>query len=151
MKPVRVTVDVPQPRHEVYDFLDVLGNHEPFTNHMLRDWRLSGPERGVGAKAHVTATLGPRPEGVDIEVVEAEPPVRNVERNIGAGGKRVGFGTYTLTELPGGGTRVEFEYRWEQAPLGERLAAPLARAALRRGNRRAMARLAALLANERRK
>jgi hypothetical protein len=146
MKPVRVSVDVPFARQEVYDFLDVLGNHEPFTNHMLRDWRLSGPERGVGAKAHVTAKIGGRTDPIDIEVVEAEPPVRNVERNTGAGGRRVGFGTYTLEELPGAHTRVVFEYRWQSAPLSERLAAPLVRSVLRRGNQRAMRRLAEQLA-----
>jgi hypothetical protein len=94
----------------------------------------------------VTAEVGGRSDAIDIEVVEAEPPVRNVERNIGAGGRRVGFGTYTLEELPGGGTRVVFEYRWQSAPLSERLAAPFVRAVLRRGNRRAMHRLAERLA-----
>ncbi len=52
MKPITVTTTVPRPREEVFAFLDVLGNHEPFTNHMLVDWSLSGPreesERGRG-------------------------------------------------------------------------------------------------------
>ena len=38
MKPVRVSVDVPNPRPEVYEFLDVLGNHEQFTDHFMVDW-----------------------------------------------------------------------------------------------------------------
>jgi hypothetical protein len=37
MKPVRVSIDVPQAREDVYDFLDVLANHELFTDHMMRD------------------------------------------------------------------------------------------------------------------
>ena len=44
---------VPNPRPEVYEFLDVLGNHEQFTDHFMVDWELSGPKRGVGAKANV--------------------------------------------------------------------------------------------------
>jgi carbon monoxide dehydrogenase subunit G len=149
MKPVRVTIDVPTPRQEVYDFLDVMANHEPFTDHMLRDWRYSGPDRGVGSKARVTVKAGGRTDQIEIEVVSADPPAKIVERNVGAGGRRIGYGTYTLAELPDGGTRVQFEYSWEQAPLSERLTAPMIRAILRRGNERAMKRLAERLAQRR--
>jgi hypothetical protein len=142
MRQVRVSIDVPQSREEVYDFLDVLSNHEPFTSHMMRDWSFEGPARGVGAKAKVTAFAGGHTESIAIEVIEAERPSRNVERNIGAGGRRVGTGTYTLAELPGGGTRVTFEYAWQKAPVSEMLAAPVIRAMSRRGNQRAMDRLA---------
>ena len=43
MKPVRVSIDVPQQREQVYDFLDVMSNHEPFTDHMLKHWQSPGP------------------------------------------------------------------------------------------------------------
>jgi len=144
MKPVRVSIDVPQAREDVYDFLDVLANHETFTDHMFRDWRCSGPARGVGAKASFTAFAGGRNEAIDVEVIEAERPARNLERNVGASG-RVATGTYTLAELPGGGTRITFENAWVQVPRAEALAAPLVRAIVRRGNTRALARLAELL------
>ncbi len=142
MKPVTVHMDVPNPREEVYDFLDVMANHEPFTNHMLVDWEYSGPDRGVGSKARVRVKLGGTNEVVDIEVVSATAPEQIVERNIGANGRRVANGTYKLAELPNGGTRVTFEYSWQQAPLRERLAAPFVRAIMRRGDERAMQRLA---------
>src|SRR5438270_5429039 len=108
MKPVRVAVDVPNPREQVFDFLDVMANHEPFTNHMLQDWRYSGPDRGIGSKAVVTSTVGGRSETIEIEVIAAERPRSIVERNLGAGGKRIGTGTYTLAQLPSGGTRITF-------------------------------------------
>jgi uncharacterized protein YndB with AHSA1/START domain len=146
MKPVRVSVEVPQPRVEVYEFLDVMANHESFTNHLLRDWQYSGPARGVGSKARVRTKVAGRTDVIDIEVVAAEPPAKIVEQNVGANGRRHANGTYTLVELPGGGTRIEFEYSWQRAPLTERLAAPLARAVLRRANEEAMQRLADLLA-----
>ena len=145
MKPVRVSIDVPQGRQDVYDFLDVLANHELFTDHMLRDWHCTGPARGVGAKASVTAVVGGRTEALDMEVIEAERPERNVERNVGASG-RVATGTYTLAELPGGGTRVTFESAWLRVPRGEALTGPLVRAMLRRGNKRSLERLAERLA-----
>ena len=142
MKPVLTSIDVPNPREQVFDFLDVMANHEPFTNHMLKQWEYSGPARGVGSKAQVEVTAGGRTDAVDIEVVSAHRPETIVERNIGAGGKRVANGTYVLEQLPAGGTRIEFEYSWQQAPLSERMAAPLVRGVLRRNNERAMQRLA---------
>jgi carbon monoxide dehydrogenase subunit G len=148
MRPVRVTTEVPYPPEDVYDFLDVMSNHESFTNHMLRDWEYSGPDRGVGSKAKVKVNAGGRTDAVEIEVVEAERPTRIVERNVGAGGHRVANGTYLLAGLPSGGTRITFEYAWQKAPLTERLAAPLVRGILRRGNERAMQRLADQLAAE---
>jgi hypothetical protein len=51
-----------------------------------------------------------------------------------------------LAELPEGGTRITFEYAWQRAPLGERLASPLVRGILRRGNERSLRRLADQLA-----
>jgi hypothetical protein len=140
-----VSIDVPQSRADVYDFLDVMANHEPFTNHMLRDWTFDGSPSGVGSKARMTAVMPGRTDTVDMEVVEAERPVRTVERSISAKGKRVTTGTYILAELPDGGTRVTFTLAWSQAPLGDQLFAPLTRAVVRRGNERSMQRLAGQL------
>ena len=44
--PIKVSIDVPESREAVYDFLDILANHEVFTDHMMRDWHYEGPERG---------------------------------------------------------------------------------------------------------
>lgn len=142
MRPVQVSVQVPQRRDAVYDFLDVLSNHEQFTDHFLRDWRCEVPTRGVGSKAHVTVVTAGRRDRLDMEVVDAEPSVRTVERNVSLGGRRVLTGTYTLSDLPEGGTRVSFESAWERAPWNERLASPLVRLLTRRVNERSLKRLA---------
>jgi hypothetical protein len=146
MKPVRVTIDVPYPRDRVFDFLDVMNNHEAFTNHMLQDWEYSGPDRGIGSKARVTVKAGGRSEKVDIEVIAAERPQSIVEQNVSAGGKRIGTGTYMLEELSADHTRIAFEYAWRRPLVSDRVAAPLVRAILRRGNQRAMERLSEQLA-----
>jgi uncharacterized protein YndB with AHSA1/START domain len=144
--PVTVSIDVPQPIGEVFDFLDVMANHEPFNDHLMRDWELSGPPRGVGSRARVrTRALGMN-DVVDIEVTESEAPTRIVEVNVAAKAKRTGQGTYTLTPLTGGGTRITFEYRWIVAPTIDRLTRPMARAFIRRNNTTAMRRLAEQLA-----
>ena len=147
MRPVRVSIEVPHPREQVYDFLDVIANHEPFTDHMMRHWEYSGPDRGVGSKARVKVDVGGgRTDLVEIETIAGERPARIVEQNISAGGRRVANGTYVLEELAGGRTRVTFEYAWQCAPRIERLAAPLVRGGMRRRLERAMGRLAEQLA-----
>jgi hypothetical protein len=142
MRSLTTTIDVPQSREVVYDFLDVLANHELFTDHMMRDWRCDGPARGVGAKAKFNAVLGGRTDPLEMEVIVAEAPVKSVERNVGAGGRRVATGTYTLAELPGGGTHIAFQYSWQKIPFTERLASPIIRTVMRRAFQRAMQRLA---------
>jgi hypothetical protein len=146
MKPVTVSVEVPVERSRVFEFLDVMANHEPFNDHLMRDWELSGPPRGVGSKARVHVKAMGIPDVIDIEVIAAAEPESIVERNVAEKAGRVGEGTYTLTALPGDGTRIAFEYRWVKAPLMDRLTAPLTRAYLRRNNAIAMRRLAEQLA-----
>ena len=146
MKPVTVTTEVPYPREDVYDVLDVMANNEPFTNHILTDWEYAGPDRGIGSKARVRVKAAGRSETAEIEVVAAERPSTIVEQNVSAGGRRIATGTYTLEPLPSGGTRVAFEYAWKRAPLRDRAAAPLVRAILARANTRAMTRLGEQLA-----
>src|SRR3954468_9617350 len=134
--PVTVSIDVPQRRAEVYAFLDVMANHESFTDHMLVDWECSGPAAGVGSKASVTATMGGARDRADIEVIEAEAGRMIRERNVAAKGKRVATGTYVLSDLADGGTHVEFTFAFERVPGRERPLVPLMRAMIRRGNPR---------------
>jgi hypothetical protein len=146
MKPIAVSVTVPHARPDVYDFLDVLGNHRPFTDHMLVDWELSGPQRGVGAKARMRAKAPGPKQWADMTVVDAEPGVRITEEAVGAKGARRTRGTYVLADAPGGGTLITFTLQLLEAPPAERLVSPLTRIWLQRANARAMTRLAEELA-----
>ena len=146
-QPVTVSIDVPQPRGAVYDYLDVMANHEAFTDHMLTNWRVSGPATGIGSKANVTTKLGAISDEAEIEVFEIDPGRMIRERSVGAKGKRIAHGTYTLSDLPDGGTHIEFEFALQKVPAMERPLVPLMRKMVRKGNERAMERLAALLAD----
>ena len=147
MKPVTTSIDVPNPPQEVYDYLEVLGNHEEFMDHFMVDWQLSGPKRGVGAKANVRVKATAEKDWTDFEVVEADSNRRLVEESTGgASGKRRLRGTYHLNELPDGGTRIVFELEFLSLPAGERLTGPLQRAYVRRVNKKGMKRLAERLA-----
>ncbi len=143
MKPVTVAVTVPQRREEVFDFLNVLGNHESFTDHFLLDWEVSGPRAGVGARARMRVKGPGREDWIEMEVVAADPPRMTAEESIGARGRRRTRGTYRLDEVPAGGTMVNFEFAWLEAPPVERLAALLTRAVVRRANAKSLRRLAA--------
>jgi hypothetical protein len=147
-QPVTVSIDVPQPRASVYAYLDVMANHEAFTDHMLTNWRVSGPATGIGSKANVTAKVGALSDESEIEVFEIDPGRMIRERSIAAKGKRIAHGTYTLSDLPGGGTHIEFEFALQKVPAIERPFVPLMRKLVRKGNERALERLADLLAGQ---
>ena len=141
MKPVTVAIEVPQSREKVFDFLDVLGNHEQFTDHFLVDWELSGPTNGVGAKARMKVRTFGMTDSLDMEVVAAERPVMNAEESVSAKGHRRTRGTYRLEEEPNGGTIIEFELEWLQTTLLDRVTTPIARSVIRNANLRALQRL----------
>lgn len=145
MKPVAVEAEVGKPPAEVFEFLDVLANHQRFLDHYLVDWRFSGPERGVGAKARARVDAPGSQDHFEFEVTEAEAPRRIVEQGVSSGGKRRTRGTYRLEPVRGGGTKVEFELAFEELPRSERIAPFLTRAFARRVNAKAMRRLAKLL------
>jgi uncharacterized protein YndB with AHSA1/START domain len=142
VKPVTVSTTVSKPRQEVFEFLDVLANHEGFMDHLFTNWSFSGPAKGVGAKARARVSAPGSREFAQFEVVEAESPERIVEEAISSNGKRRTRGTYRFESLPEGGTKISFELAWIEAPRSERLAPPLARTFIRRANGKAMRRLA---------
>lgn len=145
MKPVTVAATVAKPPAEVFEFLDVLANHEGFLDHYLTDWKFSGPPRGVGAKAEARVNTPMSQDWFEFEVTEAEAPRLITEQGVSSGGKRKTRGTYRLEGLPDGGTRIEFELAFEELPRSERLAPFLTRAFAKRVNAKSMRRLATQL------
>ena len=112
-------------------------------DHFMVDWQLSGPKRGVGAKANVRVKATAEKDWTDVEIIEADAGRRLVEETRGgSGGKRRTRGTYLLEALPDdGGTRISFELEMVEMPRGERLMGPINRAYVKRVNRKAMKRL----------
>ena len=141
MKSVEVSTVIRRPIAEVYAHLDVLANHEAFTDHFLVDWELRGPASGVGASVTMSVRAPGRTEDVELTVIDAEPPVRTIEETVGAGGRRRTRGTYTLDELDPDRTEVRFTIDPIEVPRAERPLWPLSRAWLRRQNARSLERL----------
>ena len=109
MDPVTVTTVIGRPREEVFDYLADIANHLEFSDHYLKDFRLTRVDsrgRGAGARFRVDAPLNRYSWG-DMTFVEVERPYRIVA--FGRGGKfnRIKTTTiYTLEDAPGGGTEV---------------------------------------------
>ena len=144
-EPVTVSVEVARPRQEVFDYVDVVANHERWMDHLFKDWRFEGPKSGVGAVTKARVNAPGSGEQISIKVIESSPPERIVEEGESAHGKRETRGTYRFTELDGGRTRIEFELEWLKVPRSERIAPFISRAFMSRSNGKGMKRLAALL------
>ncbi len=145
MKPVVSSILVDKPRGQVFEYLDVLANHEAFLDHFLVNWSFSGPARGVGAKARARTDAPGGQDWTEFEVIEVEPGERIVEEGIGPKGKRHTRGIYRLSDGQGGGTQVEFELEWLKASKAERMIPALTHAFVKRPNAKAMRRLKKIL------
>ena len=149
MDPFTVTATVARPREEVFEYLADIANHAEFTDHFLKDFRLTREQsygRGAGARYRVNMPLNRFP-WADTTIVEFDPPYRLVEQGRAGKYNRIKVSTeYRLLEGPGDTTRVELTSETEPALVTDRLLEKLgARGWLRRQNRRALRRLQAIL------
>jgi uncharacterized protein YndB with AHSA1/START domain len=109
--PVTASVSIDRPREEVFAYLVDIANHAEFTDHYLKQFRLTRLDsvgHGAGARFKVDQPFG-RFSWTDMTFVEVEPPHRIVA--LGRGGKfnRIKTTTiWTLNRSPGGGTDLDF-------------------------------------------
>jgi uncharacterized protein YndB with AHSA1/START domain len=148
--PVTVNVTIDRPREEVFAYLVDIANHPEFSDHYLKDWRLTRIDsvgRGAGARFRVDAPCQ-RFGWADITFVEVERPHRIVA--VGRGGKynRIkSTAIWTLDLAPGGGTELEYMVESEPALPTDRLVEALSghRGWFNRKTRKAMRRLQGIL------
>ena len=152
MDPVTSTVVIDRPREEVFDYLADIANHPEFSDHYLKDWRLTrvdsvGP--GAGARFRLDAPFQ-RFGWADMTFIEVDRPFRIVA--VGRGGKfnrNETFTTWTLTPS-GSGTRVEHSTEIEPALPTDRIMEAFGlRGWFKRGGRKALRRLQAILEENR--
>jgi uncharacterized protein YndB with AHSA1/START domain len=153
VNPVTVSITVGRPREEVFEYLADIANHAEFTDHFLVDWHLTRIDsygEGAGARFRVKAP-GNRFSWADATLAEVKPPWRIVE--VGRTGKfnRVRtLGSYTLSPVGPGATRVEYTLETEPATISDRIGESLgARFWFKRKLSRAMRRLRAILEEDR--
>jgi uncharacterized protein YndB with AHSA1/START domain len=122
--PVYATATIDRPREEIFDYLVDIANHPEFSDHYLKQWRLTRTDsvgRGAGARFRVDAPCQ-RFGWADLTFIEVERPRRIVA--VGRGGKFNRIKTtaiWTLDAAPGGGTDVELMVESEPALPTDRM------------------------------
>jgi uncharacterized protein YndB with AHSA1/START domain len=146
--PVSSSITIGRPREEVFDYLADIANHSEFSDHYLKDWRLTRVDssgRGAGARFRYDAPFQRFGWG-DMTFIEVDRPYRIVA--VGRGGKfnrNKTFTTWTLTP-DGAGTHVEHMTETEPALVTDRIMEGFGlRRWYRRGGRKALKRLQAIL------
>jgi uncharacterized protein YndB with AHSA1/START domain len=146
--PVTSAITIGRPREDVFDYLADIANHAEFSDHYLKEWRLTRVDsvgRGAGARFRWDAPFQ-RFGWADMTFIEVERPYRIVAA--GRGGKfnrNKTFSTWTLSPTSGG-TRVEYTTETETALITDRIMEGLGlRRWFRRGGRKAMQRLQSIL------
>ena len=148
--PVHATVTIDRPREEVFAYLADIANHPEFTDHYLKEWRLTRVDsvgRGAGARFRYEAPLQRFSWG-DMTFVEVEPPHRIVA--LGRAGKYNRIKTtaiWTLDPAPGGGTDVDLMLESEPPLPTDRLMEAISgqRGWFKRNTRKALRRLQGIL------
>jgi uncharacterized protein YndB with AHSA1/START domain len=117
MDPVTAHVLIDRPREEVFDYLVDIANHPEFSDHYLREWRLTRIEsvgRGAGARFKMHAP-GVRYAYGDMTFIEIERPYKIVAAGrSGKFNRNKTWTTWTL-EPSGHATRVEVSTETEPA------------------------------------
>jgi uncharacterized protein YndB with AHSA1/START domain len=146
--PVTASITIDRPREEVFDYLVDIANHPEFSDHYLKDWRLTRIDssgRGAGARFRVDSPFN-RFGWADMTFIEVERPYRIIAA--GRGGKfnrNKTFATWTLMPA-GNATKVEYTTETEPALLTDRIMEAFgARRWFKRGTRKALRRLQAIL------
>jgi uncharacterized protein YndB with AHSA1/START domain len=149
LDPVTVSVTIDKPREEVFDYLADIANHPEFSDHYLKDWRLTRVEsvgQGAGARFRRDKRFD-RFGWEDMTFIEVARPYRIVAA--GRGGKFNRNKTYTTWTLSpsGGGTRVEYTTEIEPKLRTDRIMEAISgsRRFFKRGGRKALQRLQAIL------
>jgi uncharacterized protein YndB with AHSA1/START domain len=153
MQPVKATVTIDRPREVVFEYLADVANHPEFLDHFLRDWRMLRVDTvGAGAGGRFKVK-GPwqRFGWGDYTLVRVDAPHAIVA--VGRGGKfnRIAS-TWEWHLAPAGrGTHVEMVAETEPPLHTDRIAEAFGlRGAYKRGLRKALLRLQAILEEDHR-
>jgi uncharacterized protein YndB with AHSA1/START domain len=150
---VTLHANIDRPREQVFAYLADVANHPEFTDHFLKEWRLTREQsegRGAGARYRQDGRFD-RFGYYDLSLAELDPPFRIVA--VGRGGKYNRIKTFHQWTLQpdAGGTRLEYLYETEPALRTDRFIEAVSgrRGWFRRNARKALLRLQSILEEDR--
>src|SRR6188508_998798 len=110
MRRIRCSITIDAPRERVFDYLADIANHDAFSDHYLKDFRLARLDsRGVGAAASFKIGFGSSLWGETV-ISELERPYRVVlDGQSGRRGRVKTCAVYTLTPYGQGMTKLDYE------------------------------------------
>jgi uncharacterized protein YndB with AHSA1/START domain len=147
MRRITCSVTIDAPRERAFDYLADVANHNAFSDHYLKDFRLARlNSRGIGAAASFKIAFGGSLWGETV-ITELERPYRVVlEGQAGRRGRVKTRAVYTLTAYGHDMTNLEYELSSTASTTVDELRAVLGgRAWLKLQSRRALRRLARML------
>ena len=148
MNPVSSSVIVDRSPEDVFAYLVDVANHAEFTDHYLKDFRLTREDSigvGAGARFRVDAPLN-RFSWADITIVEAEPGRRIVLRGRTGKYNRIRLVSVWELERSGNSTQATLTTETERPRLpSDRIMEAIARRWFKRKQRKAVKRLQAIL------
>jgi uncharacterized protein YndB with AHSA1/START domain len=155
MHPFSVEGTVARPRSEVFEYLADVANHPEFTDHFLKEWRMTREETygvGAGGRFRMKLPFARFPWG-DWVVVELEPDRRIVlAGRMGKFNRIRSLTVFELRDTGSGATRLDVTVETRPPLPTDRLLESLGqRRALKRHWRKALRRLAAILEEDRRR
>lgn len=116
MDPITAHVVIDRPREEIFEYLADIANHPEFSDHFMKQWRLTRVEsygRGAGARFKLDAPLDRFSWG-DMTFIKVDPPYQIVAA--GRGGKFNRNETWTTWTLTPSGNATRVEVTTESAP-----------------------------------
>ena len=116
MDPVTANVLIDRPREEVFDYLADIANHQEFSDHYLKEWRLTRVDsvgRGAGARFKIDAPLDRFGWG-DMTFIHVQRPHKIVAA--GRSGKFNRNKTWTTWTLTPSGKATQVEVTTESEP-----------------------------------
>jgi uncharacterized membrane protein len=147
LDPVSSTVTIDRPAGEIYEYLYDVANHAEFTDHYLKDFRLTREDSlgvGAGARFRVDAPLN-RFSWADITIIESTPG-KIVQRGRTGKFNRIRLMSTYAIEPNHGSARVTLTTETEPPKLpSDKIMEALARRWFKRNQRKAMRRLRSIL------
>jgi uncharacterized protein YndB with AHSA1/START domain len=146
--PVVSSVLIDKPREEVFEYLADVANHLEFKDHYVQAFHLTREDTyglGAGARYRVPTRFN-RFDWVETTITDLEPPRRIVERGRAGKFNRIRLvSMWTLEPAGASGTRVTVTYETVPKFPSDRIIEAFARGRVKRGQRRALKRLRAIL------